>query len=68
MFSTTTVTLLSLELCYPNLVQRYFEIMSIFCGKKNQDQIHSDVIFALIHAKTGYFEIAAATLCFTQFY
>ena len=43
-FLPPVVTLLSLKLCDPNLVQRYFGIRSIFCSKKNQDQMDNTVI------------------------
>ena len=38
-----TVTLLSVKLCDPNLVQRYLGITPIFWDKKNQDQMDNDV-------------------------
>ena len=34
-FHPPAVTLLSLKLCDPNLVQTYFRIRPVFCGKKD---------------------------------
>ena len=60
------VTPLSLKLAGSNFVQNYFGVRSIFCDKKNWDQIDNDVtmmssLFSRVSkiAKTTYFKIAA---------
>ena len=42
-FHLHPVTPLSLKLDESNFVQNYFGIRSIFCNKKNRDQINNDV-------------------------
>ena len=74
-FHLHPVTPLSLQSDDSNFVQNYFGVRSIFCDKKNRDQIDNDVTRRHFCSdeyrellKTAYIKITAASLSFLESY